>query len=90
MGTTLIGGADTPAPGVAGDSVTALLTNLLPTWASPQVCIGSSYVGEGLPLVRAKLAIKIWRGAYMDMGELLPEFWASTREDDQPNQEAKA
>ena len=93
VATTLVGGADTPAPnpGATGDSVTALLTNLLPQ-ANTGLASGVQgvYVGEGLPPVPAKLAAKIRRGAYVDMGELLPEFWASTRDDDQPKQEAKA
>ena len=93
VATTLVGGADTPAPnpGAAGDSVTALLTNLLPQ-ANTGLASGVQgvYVGEGLPPVPAKLAAKIRRGAYVNMGKLLPEFWASTRDDDQPKQEAKA
>ena len=28
------------------------------------------------------LAAKIQRGAFVDMGELLPEFWALSREED--------
>ena len=33
-------------------------------------------------LLPAKLAAKIQRGEFTDMGELLPEFWSSLREED--------
>ena len=86
---TLIRGEDTPAPGTGspGGSVTALLTNLLPqTKMGPASGAQGVYVGEGLLV---KLATKIQRSAYVDMGELLPELWGSTNEKDQPKQEAK-
>ena len=40
------------------------------------------YIGDGLPPVPPALAAKIRRGAFVDMGELLPEFWALSKEDD--------
>ena len=40
------------------------------------------YVGEGLPPMPAKLAATIRRGDFVDMGELLSEFWTPSREDD--------
>ena len=48
------------------------------------------YVGEGLPPVPTKLAAKIKRGEFIEMAELLPEFWSSTREHDHSKQEAKS
>ncbi len=35
------------------------------------------YVGDGLAPVPAKLAARIRRGEYINMGELLPEFWSN-------------
>ena len=48
------------------------------------------YVREGLPPVPTKLAAKIQRGEFVEMTELLPEFWSSQREDNHSKQEAKA
>ena len=39
------------------------------------------YIGDGLPPVPTKLAAKIRKGELVEMGELLPEFWSSHRED---------
>ena len=33
------------------------------------------YVGEGMTPVQKKLADKIWRWEFVDMGELLPDSW---------------
>ena len=38
------------------------------------------YVGEGVVPIPRKLAEKIWRWEFMDMGELLPECWGITGE----------
>ena len=35
------------------------------------------YIGEGVVPIPRKLAEKIWRWEFMDMGELLPECWGS-------------
>jgi hypothetical protein len=60
-----------------------LVTNLLPTANdSLTVMAEGVYVGEGVPPVPAKLASKIRRGEFVDMGELLPEFWGGAREED--------
>ena len=86
-GTDAPGGSDTPA----GDSVSALMANLLPqaTTSLANVAHGV-YVGEGMPPVPTKIASKIRRGEFVDMGELLPEFWVPPREDDaQAKSEAK-
>ena len=34
-----------------------------------------AYVGDGMPPVPAKLAAKVRRWEFVEMGELLPEFW---------------
>lgn len=39
------------------------------------------YVGEGMAPVPKKLAEKIHRWEYVEMGELLPEFWAGPKEE---------
>ena len=79
----------TGGPGAAGSPVTERLghptaashvTNMLP-WArleptpDPQ---GGVYVGEGLPPVPQKIADRICRGEFVDMAEMLPEFWPVT------------
>ncbi len=40
------------------------------------------YVGEGVAPVPAKLATKIKRWEYVEMGELLPEFWLSASDNE--------
>ena len=63
---------------IAGAS--AGLLNLLPI-SSSRVLTPSSgiYVGEGLPPVPPKLAAKIMRWEFVDMAEMLPEFWSNTK-----------
>ena len=39
----------------------------------------SVYLGEALLSVPNRLVVRIRRGDYVDMGELLPEFWARGR-----------
>ena len=64
-------------------SVAAMLANLLPlTNSSLQLPSEGVYVGDGIPPVPAKLAAKIRRGEFVDMGELLSEFWSTPKEDD--------
>jgi len=51
------------------------LTNLLPqAMASLTPALAGVYVGDGLPPVPQKLADKIHRWEFIDMGKLLPEF----------------
>ena len=93
VATTLVGGADTPSPKPRGGRGLGdrVADKPAPTGQhGPRLRRAGVYVGEGMPSVPAKLAAKIRRGTYVDMGELLPEFWSPTREDDQPKQEAKA
>ena len=47
-------------------------------------------MGEGLPPVPAKVAAKIRRGDFVDMAELLPEFWALPRDEDGGKSEARS
>ena len=47
------------------------------------------YLGEGLPPVPDKLAAKIRRGEFVEMGELLPEFWSPTKGEEESSKETK-
>ena len=76
---TAAGGAAIPALTTA--SLTNLLSNANPSLA-PATGGGGGYIGDGLPPVPPALAAKIRWGAFVDMGELLPEFWAMTKEED--------
>ena len=69
--------ASTPPPGNFGGA--SMLCNLLPTVGQPSEGSLSAgiYVGEGLLPVPAKLAEKITRWEFVEMSELLPEFWSS-------------
>ena len=65
-----------------GVSVAAKLANLLPSANAELTPISEGvYVGDSLPPVPAKLAAKIQKGEFVEMGELLPEFWSSHREE---------
>ena len=68
----------------------ASLANLSPV-ANASLSLPSNgvYVGDSLVLVPAKLAARIRQGNYIDMGELLPEFWSHTREDDSQKPDTK-
>ena len=55
-------------------SENSLLLNLLPGGSGTKDAAGI-YVGEGLLPVPAKLAEKIVRWEFVEMAELLPEFW---------------
>ncbi len=58
-----------------------MMRNLLPLAGSSLVLPSEGvYVGDEVPLVPQKLAE---RGGYVEMGELLPEFWSA------PNEEAR-
>ena len=91
---TLAGGGDAPGSHdtPARDSVTALMANLLPQATAGLATTSQGvYVGEGLPPVPSKVATKIRRGEFVDMGELLPEFWVPPREEEaQAKSEAKS
>ncbi len=61
-----------------------MIRNLLPLAGSSLVLPSEGvYVGDRVPLVPQKLAELTRRGGYVEMGELLPEFWSA------PNEEAK-
>ena len=61
----------------------ASVLNLLPM-ANAQLdqVAGGIYIGDGHPPVPLKLAQKIRRWEFVDMGELLPEFWSQHQADD--------
>ncbi len=48
------------------------------TWQS-RVPTAGAYVGDGMPPVPAKLVNKIRRWEFIEMGELLPEFWVGPK-----------
>ena len=62
--------------------VSATMANLLPS-ASPALArpSGGVYMGKGISPVPARLAERICRGEYVDMGELLPEFWSGQKDE---------
>ena len=74
----LSGGSTSASQPPPGASAAAKLANLLPM-ANSTLSTGSGgvYVGDGLPPFPAKLAAKIRRGEFVEMGELLPEFWSA-------------
>ncbi len=66
-------------PSGASDVTAAMLANLLPITTLPSATKSQGiYIGEGLPPVPEKLACKIRRWDFVDMTELLPEFWGSS------------
>ena len=79
----------TAATPVASDGISAAICNLLPGRGAAKGVATSAgiYVGEGLLPVPAKLADRIQRWEFVDMAELLPEFWGSTsgKEASQPS-----
>lgn len=70
----------------------SVVCNLLPSLGVLQDPAGFAgvYVGEGLLPVPAKLAEKIVKWEFVDMGELLPEFWAAATSKDASNPKAPA
>ena len=66
-----------------GPSVTSMLANLLPLAnSSLQQPSEGVYMGDGIPPVPAKLAARIRKGEFVEMGELLPEFWAGPKDEE--------
>ena len=64
-------------------SITAMLANLLPIAnSSLQQPSEGVYMGDGIPPVPVKLAARIRKGEFVEMGELLPEFWAGPKDED--------
>ena len=61
----------------------SLLCNLLPSMSQSEVhyLAAGIYMGEGLLTVPAKLAEKITKWEFVDMAELLPEFWSLSPKD---------
>ena len=79
-------GAPSTPLGTSGSSTA--ITNLLP-FAGDSLKIPSEgvYIGDGIPPVPDKLATKIRRGEFVEMGDLLPEFWSLKAEDGEPNRD---
>ena len=83
-----VGGLAPTVSDPSGSRATAMVQNLLPSANSTLKLPKGVYMGEGIPPVPAKLAAKISNGEHVDMGELLPEFWSVSKEDE--GKEAKA
>ncbi len=78
------GVSTTVESGDPGKEVAASVTlaNLLPSASSALTqSVEGVYMGEGVPPVPVKLAARIRRGEYIEMGELLPEFWQEVKEE---------
>ena len=100
VGLPLLERSQLPSGGVADDSSTGSkkgtssssisLTNLL-QFVGEDLKLPSEgvYVGDGIPPVPEKLAAKIRRGEFIELGELLPEFWTVKGEDGDPSREQK-
>lgn len=69
-------------------SMATLTNSVALTAPPPKLAVGGAFIGEGLPPVPQKLAAKIHRWEYVDMGELLPEFLARQREEDEAKDRA--
>ena len=65
---------------------TATMTNLLPL-AHSSLRTASEGVYLGVPPVPDKLAAKIRKGEFVEMGELLPEFWSQRGEESDANRD---
>ena len=65
-----------------GISVAASVANLLPTANAGLTPLKGVYASDGLVPVPVKLAMRIRRGEFIDMGELRHEFWLYTWDDD--------
>ena len=64
----------------------ATLANLLPhTHHSLR-----HHIGDGIPPVPDKIAVKIRKGEFIEMGELLPEFWSPRGDDNESSRENKS
>ena len=69
-------GATSAPDGSGGETTTMVLSDLLTAGGpSGTVPAAGAYVGDGMPPVPAKLAAKVRRWEFVEMGELLPEFW---------------
>ena len=97
VGTTTGAGLLPPLPSPpivsgTGTSASASHTNLLPyVGGGLRLSSEGVYVGDGVPPVPEKLASKIRRGEFVEMGELLPEFWSHTKgEEGEPSRETKS
>ena len=67
----------TSAPGGSGGQTTTMVLSDLLTAGGPggMVPAAGAYVGDAMPPVPAKLAEKVRRWEFVEMGELLTELW---------------
>lgn len=89
--TSLAGaGVSFPPPSLGAGTSTSSITNLLPlAHHSLQSPSEGVYLGDGIPPVPEKLAAKIRRGEFVEMGELLPEFWSPRGDEGESGRESK-
>jgi hypothetical protein len=84
-------GADKGATGTppeASGSAAAALTNLLQfVRDARKIPLEGVYISDGIPPVPDMLASKIRRGEFVEMGELLLEFWCQKVEDGETNRD---
>ncbi len=73
----------TPSSGRMEDQASraAATLNLLPlASASPKLPATGTYIGDGMPPVPSQLTVKILWWEFVEMGELLLEFWAGHKD----------
>ncbi len=76
LGITLVGES---MPGTSALGIASVGGSIPGTWPS-RVPTAGAYVGNGMPPVPAKLVNKIRTLEFIEMGELLPEFWVGPKE----------
>ena len=72
------------------NSASSSLAAPLPTQQKTPSAGQPTHIGEGLPPVPARLAAKILRREFVEMHELLPEFWQDQKEGGKAGDRAKA
>lgn len=79
MGTAILGSGTGVQPSSLA-RVSFSLLNLLPLLSTRVLPPAAGvYVGEGLPPVLPKLAAKILWWEFVDMAEMLPEYWSGAK-----------
>ena len=72
-----------------GKSTSALANQLPLAHRSLQRPAEGVYLGDGIPPVPEKIAAKIRKGEFIEMSELLPEFWSPRGDDSDSGRENK-
>ena len=79
---------DDTAKALAMAGLTDLISHKKPTKQGSASTLGV-FMGDGLPPVSAKLADKIGKGEFVEMFELLPEFWTNQGGEGDANKQVK-